>query len=163
MDDRVLGTRPHRRGELVEPLLEPVTGARDPLITLSRLGQAVQPEVERGLCAGSPPRHPARIDQADLAEGRAAVTCHRRQRIGEARHGRFRSLRIAVEQVQQVPTGEVLQDCEVGRVVGAVAVRQVNLGNAQAQRLQPSVGGFEQVEPATGRKRVGQVVVAVGQ
>src|SRR4051812_29273390 len=43
------------------------------------------------------------------------------------------SARVAVEQAHQILAGEVLHDRKVGRVVSAVAVDQVDLGDPQAK------------------------------
>ena len=163
MDDRVLGSRAHRRGERAQPLLQPITGTRDPVVPCGRLGEAAQARSR-----GRPPSHDVRprraaaVDQGHLAVRGCAVAPHHCQRLGEARHRRLRGPRVAGEQVHQVPAGKVLDDGEVGRVVGAVTVDQVDRGDPEAEGVQPRVRGLEQVEPDAGRERVGEVAVAAG-
>ncbi len=91
------------------------------------------------------------------------MASHGLQRLCEPGHHRSSSAWIPREQLLQALTRKVLDDRKVGRAMSTVAIDETDCWNANAERVQPRVRGLEQIEPETGRERVGEVVVPLGR
>jgi hypothetical protein len=93
----------------------------------------------------------------DVARRGRAVIPHGRQPFAQPGQHRRGCNRVALVQGKQVFAGEVLDDRDIGWVVGAIAVQKIDLRNPEAQGREPALRGLEQV----GAVRVGELVSAV--
>jgi hypothetical protein len=147
VDQPILRTRLHLGRQPAKQIIEPVPGVGDPSVAASCFAEITHSPIQDDLLARAALRPAAVVDKGDRAETRTGMSMHDHVHLSQLSENRLGPLGVTSEQPFEVVAGHVFDHSHVGRLKLTPAISQVDLQDANPQRLEVTVGGLKQLDP----------------